>query len=227
MARQVQGPRRRSQRIGLRDEPVNGRPGCLVVVDATACPGKPVASWVPALPGKPFAPPSGRGTPHLVSAGGTGHCSSCGRAVRLRLDGKTVTRKTNDEHCPGSGQQPADDAPLACWLPVKDGLTPHGLRHSHKTWMAEDGIPEILAEQRLGHDIPGMRGLYAHVSHRMREELTAALQARWEESLRERASMDPHSPVPLLDNLLAPFRLTWKKPISQIPPKRQKLPSSA
>jgi hypothetical protein len=72
--------------------------------------------------------------------------------------------------------------------------------------MAEDGIPEILAEQRLGHQVPGMRGLYAHASQRMRDELTAALQARWEESLRERAALDPHSPVPLLDNLLAPFR---------------------
>jgi hypothetical protein len=36
--------------------------------------------------------------------------------------------------------------------------------------MAEDGIPEILAEQRLGHQVPGMRGLYAHVSDRMRDE---------------------------------------------------------
>ena len=108
--------------------------------------------------------------------------------------------------CPGSGEQPASDAPLACWLPVKDGLTPHGLRHSHKTWMAEGGIPEILAEQRLGHQVPGMRGLYAHVSQRMRGELTADLQARWEESLRERAAIDPHSTVPLLDTLLAPFR---------------------
>jgi hypothetical protein len=24
--------------------------------------------------------------------------------------------------------------------------------------MAEDGIPDILAEQRLGHEVPGMRG---------------------------------------------------------------------
>jgi hypothetical protein len=69
--------------------------------------------------------------------------------------------------------------------------------------MAEEGIPEILAEQRLGHEVPGMRGLYAHVSQRMRDELTAALQARWEESLRERAAIVPHSPVPLLDGLLA------------------------
>ena len=39
----------------------------------------------------------------------------------------------------------------------------------------------------------------------MRDELTAALQARWEESLRERATIVPHSPVPLLDGLLASF----------------------
>jgi hypothetical protein len=40
----------------------------------------------------------------------------------------------------------------------------------------------------------------------MRDELTAVLQARWEESLRERAAVDPHSPVPLLDNLHTRFR---------------------
>jgi hypothetical protein len=111
--------------------------------------------------------PAGRGTPHLVSTDGTGRCPCCGRAVKLRLDGEAVTHKTTNEHCPGSGQEPSADVPLACWLPVKDGLTPHGLRHSHKTWMAEDGIPEILAEQRLGHDVPGMRGLYAHASPRI------------------------------------------------------------
>jgi hypothetical protein len=106
--------------------------------------------------------------------------------------------------CPGSRQQPAEDGPLACWLPVKTGLTRHGLRHSHKTWMAEDGIPEILAEQRLGHEVPGMRGLYAHASERMRRELVTALQERWEDSLRARAALHPHSPIPLLDALLAP-----------------------
>jgi hypothetical protein len=40
----------------------------------------------------------------------------------------------------------------------------------------------------------------------MRDELTAALQGRWEESLRERAAINPHSPVPLLDTLLTPYR---------------------
>jgi hypothetical protein len=165
-----------------------------VVVDATAWPGTPVASWSPAPSGKLFTSPSGRGVRHLVSTGGTGHCSSCGRAVKLCLDGTTVTHETKDQRCPGSRKPPANDAPLACWLPVWDGLTPHGLRHSHKTWMAEAGIPEILAEQRLGHNVPGMRGLYAHASPRMREELLAALQARWETSLRERADFIPAPP---------------------------------
>jgi integrase len=145
-----------------RHPPANHSPARLVVVDATTWPGIPVASWPPAVPGRPFAPPSGRGTPRLVSTDRTGHCPSCGHAVRLRLDRMTIAHKTTAEPCSGSGEPPADDAPLACWLPVKDGLTPHGLRHSHKTWMAEDGIPEILAEQRLGHQVPGMRGLYAH-----------------------------------------------------------------
>ena len=78
--------------------------------------------------------------------------------------------------------------------------------------MAEDGIPEILAEQRLGHQVPGMRGLYAHVSDRMRDELKDALQARWDDSLRDRAAIHPHSPVPLLDELLAPHRESPRRP---------------
>ena len=104
----------------------------------------------------------------------------------------------------------------------------HGLRHGHKTWMAEDGIPEILAEQRLGHQVPGMRGLYAHASDRMRDDLKHALQTRWEDSLRDRAAIAPHSPVPLLDELLT-AEVTHRnqatpgdreKMISQIPPNR-------
>jgi integrase len=181
-------------------------PSKLVIADAAVWPGVPLTRWPPAAPGHPFTPPAGKGIARLVSSDDTGHCPTCGRMVTLRVDGSTVAHKTGTGHCPGSGKHPAADAPLACWLPVRDGLTPHGLRHSHKTWMAEDGIPEILAEQRLGHEVPGMRGLYAHASQRMRDELTAALQNRWEESLRERAVIAPHSPVRLLDGLLASHR---------------------
>jgi hypothetical protein len=96
---------------------------------------------------------------------------------------------------------------------VKYGLNPHGMRHGHKT-SSEDGVPEILAEHRLGHEVPGMRGLYAHTSDRMREDLKAALQTRWEDSLRERAALHDHSPVQLLDELLAPFRAPEPDPVT-------------
>jgi hypothetical protein len=114
--------------------PANDKPGRLVIADTTAWPGIPVTSWPPAVTGKPFTPPAGRGTTRLTATDGTGRCAGCGRAVRLRLDGNTVAHKTDVSHCGGSGEQPADNAPLASWLPVKYGLTPHGLRHSHKTW---------------------------------------------------------------------------------------------
>jgi integrase len=190
-----------------RYHPGMGKPARLVIADASAWPGVPVATWPSAQPGSgAFIPPRGRGI-----------------------------------------QPIPEDVPLACWLPAKFGLTPHGLRHSHKTWMAEDGIPEILAEQRLGHEVPGMRGLYAHASERMRDDLKHALQARWEESLSARATIHAHSPVPLLDQLLASFRDrghqksepaaprdTPKQPttpgdrekmISQIPPNHAESPS--
>jgi Phage integrase family len=95
---------------------------------------------------------------------------------------------------------------VASWLPLVPGLTAHGLRHGHRTWMAEDGIPDVLAEQRLGHEVPGMRGLYTHASDRMREALVTALQARWEDSLRARAAIRPHSSLPLLNELLTSRR---------------------
>ncbi|HEV2377902.1 MAG TPA: hypothetical protein VGS19_37800 [Streptosporangiaceae bacterium] len=132
-----------------------------------------------------------------------------GRPVAAWAPVQSAATEPAEDFAPPRGRgvkRIADDVPLACWLPVKEGLTPHGLRHSHKTWMEEDGIAEILQERRLGHEVPGMRGVYAHVSETMRKELTTALETGWEASLRARAAIDPHSPVPLLDMLLAPYR---------------------
>jgi integrase len=200
-------------------------PARLVIADAATWPGIPVARWipVPATSGEPFEPPSGPGSPRLVSSDDRGRCAHCGRSARRRLDGTLVMHKTNAGQCPGSGRPPAEDPPLVSWLPVKYGLTPHGLRHSHKTWMIEDEVPEILAEIRLGHEMPGIRGVYSHVSGQMRHDLKAALQARWEASLKARAELCPHSAVPVLDQLLAPYRQgrpSTPQLISQIPPSR-------
>ena len=157
-------------------------PGRLVIADTTTWPGTPIAFWPPA--------PS-------ADASSTGE--------NLRVDNYTPPR--------GHGIQPIpSNVPISSWLPIQSGLTPHGLRHSHKTWMFEDNIPEILAEQRLGHQVPGIRGLYAHASDRMRDDLKAALQQRWTDALTARAAIHPHSPPPLLNERLAPIRNTGQKP---------------
>jgi hypothetical protein len=66
----------------------------------------------------------------------------------------------------------------------------------------EDGVPEVLQHDRLGHDMDGIKAVYSHVSPAMRTHLKAALQRRWEDSLTRRAAIDPQSPVPQLDELL-------------------------
>ena len=61
--------------------------------------------------------------------------------------------------------------------------------------MDEDGVPDVLKTERMGHEMPGMHGVYGHVSPAMRATLKAALQARWEDSLRERAKISSRSIV--------------------------------
>lgn len=55
----------------------------------------------------------------------------------------------------------------------------------------------------MGHEVPGMRGVYGHVTPAMRDDRKAALQQRWEASLRDRARLSLRSIVPVLDGLLA------------------------
>jgi hypothetical protein len=114
-----------------------------------------------------------------------------------------ISHKSDGDRCPGSGQIPGEDLAVASWTPIIKGLTPHGKQHGHQVWMDEDQIVDVLKSERLGHDEPGMRGVYGHVSSAMREDLKAALQTRWEESLRQRAALSPVSAVPLLNRLLA------------------------
>jgi hypothetical protein len=78
---------------------------------------------------------------------------------------------------------------------------PGPLRHGHQTWMEEMGVSDLLRSERTGHEVPGMRGVYGHVSPAMRAGLKAGLQERREASLRERAQLSLRSVVPTLDAL--------------------------
>ncbi|MBC6451690.1 tyrosine-type recombinase/integrase [Actinokineospora xionganensis] len=70
--------------------------------------------------------------------------------------------------------------------PIQTGLTFHGLRHSHKTWMITDDIPEIAQSRRLGHKLPDkIQEAYSHVSDEVKARLLHRLQARWTTALTE------------------------------------------
>lgn len=90
----------------------------------------------------------------------------------------------------------------SCWLPIAPGLTPHGLRHTHKTVMVELGIPPKLMDERMGHEDGSVQARYSHVTPEMRQRLVAGLTLLWEAALAARREMSPNSPVAVLDRLL-------------------------
>jgi len=64
--------------------------------------------------------------------------------------------------------------------PVRPGLTFHGLRHSHKTWLIADKIPEIAQARRLGHHLSNrLAEVYSHVAPEIEPELLKNLERRW------------------------------------------------
>ncbi|WP_329051151.1 multidrug DMT transporter permease [Amycolatopsis sp. NBC_01488] len=89
------------------------------------------------------------------------------RAFRPAADGNT--RKVN---------------PRVRLRAVKPGLKFHGLRHSHKTWVIDDGIPEIAQALRLGHVLQDkVQETYSHVADAVEQRLLESLQTRWEKAV--------------------------------------------
>jgi hypothetical protein len=87
------------------------------------------------------------------------------------------------------------------WRPAWDGCNPdnpcaddhvpavlswftfHKGRHTHATWLTEDGIAEVARRARLGQKMKGIARIYDHVTDVMRKQILDALEARWEASL--------------------------------------------
>ena len=77
--------------------------------------------------------------------------------------------------------------------PVRPGLTFHGLRHSHKTWLISDGVPEIAQARRLGHHLADrIVETYSHVAPEVDQRLIDGLEARWHAA---QALLHPHEPA--------------------------------
>lgn len=71
--------------------------------------------------------------------------------------------------------------PARGWEPIAPGLHFHDLRHTHKTWLIEDQVPEVLQCKRLGHELGGIAGVYSHVTPAMIDTMLERLQQRWEQ----------------------------------------------
>lgn len=66
--------------------------------------------------------------------------------------------------------------------PILPGFTFHEGRHTHRTWLADDGIPEVGRGARLGQKMRVMGGVYEHVTPETKERSLCVLQSRWEAS---------------------------------------------
>ncbi|MET9232216.1 tyrosine-type recombinase/integrase [Lentzea sp. NPDC003310] len=67
------------------------------------------------------------------------------------------------------------------WAPIKEGMHFHDLRHTHETWLIEEGVPHVLRLERLGHKRKEVHDRYSHVTDAMISRMLQQLQHRWEE----------------------------------------------
>ena len=77
------------------------------------------------------------------------------------------------------------------------------LRHWHKAKLDEAGdIPKVAVEGRMGHELPGVEGVYSEVTVAMEERIVEYLQRVWEKEVVGAGLWTPSFPTPLPDDLL-------------------------
>jgi integrase len=88
--------------------------------------------------------------------------------------------------------RPAVDGHVRRGLPaVRPGLTFHGLRHSHKTWLIAEHIPEIAQARRLGHHLANrLVEVYSHVAPEIEHHLLDTLERRYRHAIKGRRPKD-------------------------------------
>ena len=89
------------------------------------------------------------------------------RYWRPAWDGHNPDNPCADDHTP----------PILPWFTFHEG------RHTHSTWLTEDGVPEVARRARLGQKMKGIARVYDHVTPVMRKQVLDALEARWLGSL--------------------------------------------
>lgn len=90
--------------------------------------------------------------------------------------------------------------PLPGWSAVEAyaGKRMYLLRHGGKEWLDEDGHSRVAVETRMGHELPGVEGVYSNVTPVMEQRIMETLQERWMRFVVTlRPDWMPASPTPL------------------------------
>jgi integrase len=190
-----------------------------------AWPGTLLPAWPAAVRDKPYEVPRMHGYQRRPLGLGVNVASSRADLVAYARsqgadDADSMTRQQIIDRFIRSTYA-AEDASHASWWAIMDGLTPHEFaRHGHSSWLMDLSTPLQLRDDRMGHVSPemrGMRGTYSHPTETSRVKLRKDLQTLWDEALAQRAGFGLHSPVALVDRLLAPFRDGKRKAVSPFP----------
>ncbi|HET6214794.1 MAG TPA: site-specific integrase, partial [Micromonosporaceae bacterium] len=179
------------QRDHVRLDPHRNRGVLIVDPDTGALHESGSELWL----GPPKTPASARTItlpPFLVVLLREHLAETCGEFVFTSRRGCRLRRSTFDRRV----LRPAVDGdPRRDLSPVRPGLTFHGLRHSHKTWLIADGIPEIAQARRLGHHLSNrLVETYSHVAPEVEHRVLTTLEQRWRQAQRLRKPVDNRPP---------------------------------
>lgn len=83
------------------------------------------------------------------------------------------------------GERVRKPRPAIPAVPTFAGKRLYLLRHAAKAWLDEDGHSKFAVESRMGHEVPGVEGVYSSVTVPMEEGIMKTLQERWD-GLQER-----------------------------------------
>jgi site-specific recombinase XerD len=111
-------------------------------------------------------------------------------------------RDTDPDPLLGQPYRKYSKSATACWSGFVPEGTLHTCRHWHRTLLSDLGVPNAVANERMGHTDSSIAAVYTHPTDRSRGRLLEDLEDVWWDMVAERKKISRSSQVPLLDRML-------------------------